>query len=63
MRRVFYRSVAVGVMSFILTSGAVGLTREGREPRARENPIVKFVKRVVRTLGDGIIVPTPAPKP
>ena len=67
MRRSFYRGVAVGLMSFVLAAGAFGLTREGRESRERshdrENPIVKFVKRVVRTLGDGITVPTPAPKP
>lgn len=64
MRRIFYRGMAVGVMSFVLAAGAFGLPREGREcSRDRESPIVKFVKRLVRTLGDGITVPTPAPKP
>ena len=67
MRRVFYRGVAVGVMSFVLAAGAFGLPREGREPgersRDRESPVAKFVKRVVRALGDGLVTPTPAPKP
>ena len=64
MRRIFYRGMAVGVMSFVLAAGAFGLPREDRErSRDHESPIVKFVKRVVRTLGDGLVTPTPAPKP
>lgn len=67
MRRGLYRGVAVGMISFVLAAGAFGLPREGREPgtksRERESAVVKFVKRVVRSLGDGLIIPTPAPKP
>lgn len=64
MRRVVYRGVFVAVVSLVITAGAFGITREPRErTRDRESPVVKFVKRVVRSLGDGITVPTPAPTP
>jgi hypothetical protein len=64
MRRVVYRGVFVAVVSLVITVGAFGIPREQKErTRDRESPVVKFVKRVVRSLGDGIIVPTPAPKP
>jgi hypothetical protein len=63
MRRGFYRGVAVTVVSVFVAVAAFGIPREPRERRDRESAVVKFVKRVVRALGDGITVPTPAPKP
>jgi hypothetical protein len=64
MRKVFYRGVMVVAVSLVVSAAAFGIPREGRErTRDRENTVVKFVKRVVRTLGDGLTVPTPAPKP
>jgi hypothetical protein len=63
MRKVSIR-VAVVVVSVVVSTAVFGVPREGREAaRDRESPVVKFVKRVVRSLGDGITVPTPAPKP
>jgi hypothetical protein len=61
MRRVFYRGVVVSVVSLVLAAGAFGIPREGREAKSRDrdNAVVKFVKRVVRSLGDGLIIPTP----
>jgi hypothetical protein len=64
MRRLGHHGMAVVVVSLVATVGVFGMSREPRErTRDRESPVVKFVKRVVRALGDGITVPTPAPKP
>jgi len=35
----------------------------GSGPRERENPIVKAIAKAIRSLGDGLIIPTPPPKP
>ena len=56
--------IAVGVCLLVFSMGVFGIPREGRErTRDRESPAVKFVKRVVRSLGDGLTLPTPAPVP
>lgn len=61
------RQLARGVvMVFVLvvSVGVSGAPREKDRERVREeNPIVKVVKRVVRSFGDGLVTPTPAPKP
>jgi hypothetical protein len=51
--------VAVAVCLLVVSMGAFGIPREGPEPRRRDrdNAVEKFVKRVVRALGDGLTVP------
>jgi len=59
MRR--YRGVVVILVSLVLSTGMFAVPRDSRE-NPRENPIVKIVKavkRVLKSLGDGISVPTP----
>lgn len=55
--------VAVGVCLLVVSVGAFGIPREGREPKSRdrENAVVKMVKRVVKALGDGLTVPGTKP--
>jgi hypothetical protein len=68
MRRVFkssVRGVAVAVI-FALAGSAFGAshdTRDNGRARSREVGIVKIVKKMVRSLGDGLIVPLPKPIP
>lgn len=63
MRRVFnssVRGVAAIAMIFMLAGSAFAVPREGRgQPRGRELGIVKMVKKIVRALGDGLIIPIP----
>jgi hypothetical protein len=65
MRRVFnssVRSVAAIAVIFMLAGSAFAVPREGREPargRGHEPGIVKIVKKIVRALGDGLIIPIP----
>lgn len=67
MRSVFnssVRGVAAVAVIFALAGSAVALPREQNEPRrSREQGIVKAIKRIVRALGDGLIVPLPKPQP
>jgi hypothetical protein len=56
MRRVIYVLVVV-----VFTVSAVAAPRDERGPRS--NPVVKMVKKIVRSLGDGITIPVPGPKP
>jgi hypothetical protein len=30
-----------------------------REPREKRDPIVKIIKKVIKSLGDGLVIPTP----
>ena len=55
--------LVVALVMSVLVGGSVFASP--REDRTREpgNRIVKIVKRVVRSLGDTMTVPTPAPKP
>jgi hypothetical protein len=55
MRRV----ICIAVVLLCLGGTAFGAPRDLRQPRTRENPVVKAIKRIVATLGDLIIIPTP----
>ena len=45
---------------FALAGTAHAVPREGRENgRGREQGIMKVIKRVVRALGDGLVIPWP----
>jgi hypothetical protein len=59
MRR--YRAFAVVVVSVVLSVGMFARPHERREPRGpnRLVKIVKVMKKVIKSLGDGISVPTP----
>jgi hypothetical protein len=65
MRRVFnssVRGVAAVAVILMLAGSAFAVPREGREQareRGREPGIVKMVKKIIRALGDGLIVPLP----
>lgn len=63
MRRVFnssVRGVAAAAVILALAGNAHAVTREGNHPReTRDTAIVKMVKKIVRALGDGLIVPLP----
>lgn len=67
MRRVFnssVRGVAAVAVIFALAGSAVALPREQDGPRrSRERSVVQVVKKIVRALGDGLIVPLPKPLP
>lgn len=67
MRRVFnssVRGVAAVAVILALAGSAVALPRDGeKRGRTRDEGIVKMVKRIVRSLGDGLIVPLPKPLP
>ncbi|HEX6099388.1 MAG TPA: hypothetical protein VF432_23940 [Thermoanaerobaculia bacterium] len=52
---------AVAVI-LMLAGNAFAIPREGRDQargRTREQGIVKIVKKIIRALGDGLIVPLP----
>lgn len=60
MRR--YRGVVVVVVSLMLSVGVFARPHEPREPREKQSPgskIVKVVKKFIKSLGDGLSVPTP----
>ena len=63
MRRVPY-AFGLAVLSVVLllsvqVSARPREERPIREPREKRDPIVKIVKKIIRSLGDGIITPTP----
>ena len=63
MRRVPY-SVGLAMLSVVLllslpVSARPREERPVREPREKRDPIVKIVKKIIRSLGDGLIIPTP----
>ena len=62
MRRVFNSAVrglaAVAVM-VVLASGVTAEPRNPRGPREKGNPIVKTVKKIIKSLGDGLTIPRP----
>lgn len=66
MRRPGY-SVARGVFAVVLMVVVVSVSartrdeRPIREPREKREPIVKFIKKVIQSLGDGLTTPTPKP--
>lgn len=64
MRRLFYllgRGVLAGSLILTLSLSASTRPREDRprEPRAKRQPIVKIVKKLIQSLGDGLVTPTP----
>lgn len=61
MRRVF-KSVAVCAVVLAFAGSTFAGPRETRDQgreRNRESGIVKTVKKIVRALGDGIVIPIP----
>lgn len=65
MRRVRYyvaRGVAVLSVVGLLSLQVSARPREERpvrEPREKRDPIVRIIKKVIQSLGDGIHIPTP----
>jgi hypothetical protein len=64
MRRGFkFVQGMAGVAVILMLAGSVfAVPREGRDQvreRTREQRIVKMVKKIIRALGDGLIVPLP----
>jgi hypothetical protein len=61
MRRVVYALVVV-----VISLSVSGAPRGGRDlPIDKSHPIVKMVKKMVKSLGDGLTIPgsNPSPKP
>jgi hypothetical protein len=69
MRRIpnsYVRGVSAVLMAVVLSLSVAAGPRENqmpREPREKRDPIVKIVKRIIQSLGDGLTVPTPVAKP
>lgn len=69
MRRIPYsyvRGVSAVLLTAVLSLSVSAGPRENgvaREPREKRDPIVKIVKRIIQSLGDGLTVPTPGVKP
>lgn len=61
MRPVAYSVLRVVVVVSLTSMLSVSLAAAPRDraPREKQNPIVKVIKKIVRSLGDGLIVPTP----
>lgn len=62
MRRLPYvRSFAAVLVCVVVALSVSARPREDRprDPREKREPIVKVVKRIIKSLGDGLIVPTP----
>ena len=60
MRSVGYMGRIVLVVVMLLASSAVfGTPREDRRDRDKPNPILRLVKKVIKSLGDGLVTPTP----
>ena len=62
MRRSFYGVLRGAVVFLVFVSfslNAVAAPREAPQPRERGNPVGKVLKKIIRTLGDGLIIPTP----
>ena len=62
MRRVFsscVRGVAAVAVMVVLASGVSAAPRDERGPREKGGPIVKVIKKVIKSLGDGLTIPKP----
>lgn len=64
MRRTYWsyaRGVAAVALMLALTVSVSARPREERprDSREKRDPIVKIIKKVIRSLGDGLISPTP----
>ncbi len=57
----FARGVAAVLLVLALSFTVSARPREERprEPREKRDPIVKIVKKIIRSLGDGLVSPTP----
>jgi len=51
-------AVALSVI-VVFSLNALAAPRETPNPRERGNPIGKVVKKIIKSLGDGLVVPTP----
>ena len=65
MHRVFnasVRTVAFAAVILMLAGSASAVPRDGREQGSNREPFVlKAIKKIVRGLGDGLIIPIPTP--
>lgn len=67
MRRSGYavvRGVSAVVLVVVLAVSVSARPREERpirEPREKREPVVKFLKKVIKSLGDGLTIPNPKP--
>jgi hypothetical protein len=62
MRSLYGRRLFALVIVVALASHAVARPKEDRppkDPRDAREAVVRFVKRIVRALGDGLTTPTP----
>lgn len=61
MSRAVVRGFAAVILLVVFSTSIVARPREERprEPREKSDPIVKIIKRVIRSLGDGLVTPTP----
>jgi hypothetical protein len=64
MRRVSYRFArGVAAISLVLALAVTVSARPReerlRDPREKRDPIVEIIKKVIRSLGDGLVTPTP----
>lgn len=62
MRRVFkscVRGLAAVAVMVVLAPGVSAEPRDPRGPREKGNPIVKVIKKVIKSLGDGLTIPNP----
>jgi hypothetical protein len=61
MRNVRYsvRCVLVVLFSVMLALGAAGAPPKDRPIRDKPNPVLRLVKKVIKSLGDGLVTPTP----
>jgi hypothetical protein len=64
MRRLYKVVLRPLVVSSVVLLGfsVSAIPREDRVREPREK-VIKIIKKVVRALGDGLIIPTPPPKP
>ena len=51
-------SAVVLVVVFSVSVSARPREERPREPRGKREPIVKVVKRIIQSLGDGLTIPT-----
>jgi hypothetical protein len=63
MRRASYVRGVLAVVVLVVLSVSVSARprdeRPVRDPRGKRDPIVKVIKKIIRSLGDGLSVPTP----
>ena len=63
MRRLPYVRSLVAVFLFVVLTVSVSArpreNRPVRDPREKRDPIVKVLKKIIKSLGDGLVTPTP----